>query len=439
MRNHIVAGIPQVPMVPRDTIVAPHHAPLDPRAWYHELEPADRLLGEIAISLQLSRTNYDKAVHRYEIISKWIERDGSPLQGCVEMFYPQGSMAIGATIAARGTDEFDIDVVAQLALPGSTSPRATLDWLYEAIRSDVGSRYYDMTKRQTRCVTVEYRDGMHIDITPAIRRLGTPERESWIFHDRPNARHDVSERLIANPYGFAERFKRRTSADDRFVHLYVARASEYERALMAAQADTEPVPAQKPAAAKSMAAIALQILKRWRNVQYESRPGRCPPSIMISKMVADTVHQTNGLLAEVLVHARHMHSQLQTAHNRGMLIRVANPVCDQDVLTDRWPRSLADQEVFINDLATLVASLELLQSGRDLAVMKMVMKRLFGEDPTERVFMHFNQSIGSTVRAGSRHVRRDGRLVVPRTTNGVDAGATAAGTVATPKHTFYGG
>ena len=78
--------------------------------------PLDRLLADIAIRIQLSRTDYDKAIRRYESISDWIERDASLLRGSVELFYPQGSMAIGATIAARGTDEFDIDVVVQLLL-----------------------------------------------------------------------------------------------------------------------------------------------------------------------------------------------------------------------------------------------------------------------------------------------------------------------------------
>ena len=131
--------------------------------------PLDRLLADIAIRIQLSRTDYDKAIRRYESISDWIERDASLLRGSVELFYPQGSMAIGATIAARGTDEFDIDVVVQLLLAGNVSPETPLNMLHAAIRGDEGSRYYQMTKRRTRCVTVEYHDGMHIDFTPAIR------------------------------------------------------------------------------------------------------------------------------------------------------------------------------------------------------------------------------------------------------------------------------
>ena len=136
-----------------------------------------------------------------------------------------------------------------------------------------------------------------------------------------------------------------------------------------------------------------------------------------------------------------MNHIFQETHDRGKLIMVSNPVCEQDVLTDRWPRSLDEQEIFLEDLAGLVKKLQLLRDGCDLGRMKTIMKELFGEDPTERVFTDYNQIIGSTVQSGSRHIRKNGSLAVPtRKTDGVNAGTSvAAGTVTTRKHTFYGG
>jgi hypothetical protein len=54
-----------------------------------------------------------------------------------------------------------------------------LDLLAEALE---GYRTDAPIKRQTRCVTVPYADGMHLDLTPAGRHLHWPERESIIFH-----------------------------------------------------------------------------------------------------------------------------------------------------------------------------------------------------------------------------------------------------------------
>ena len=43
----------------------------------------DSLPAEVAIRIQLSKTNYDKAVSRYMAVSEWIERDGSLLKDMV--------------------------------------------------------------------------------------------------------------------------------------------------------------------------------------------------------------------------------------------------------------------------------------------------------------------------------------------------------------------
>ena len=213
-------------------------------------DSVDLLLADVVIRVQLSRTDYSKAVDRYETINKWIEREDSWLKDRVELFYPQGSMAIGATIASRlRADEFDIDVVAQLALPPNVSPKYALDLLFEAIRGDPGSRYYRMAERRTRCVTLNYADDMHLDVTPVVRMVGTPERQSIIFHDRAEAPQEPSYPLIANPYGFAEWFKLNTPNDQAFADIFEKRAWEYEEALrvLAEKAESEPVPSQEPA------------------------------------------------------------------------------------------------------------------------------------------------------------------------------------------------
>ena len=110
----------------------------------------------------------------------------------------QGKGVQRSTIASRlRTDEFDIDVVAQLDLPLSIMPEKALDLLYTVIRGEPGSRYYRMAKRRTWCVTVDYSDEMHLDVTPMLRRAGTPERESDLFHHRPEAPREPAEAFRA--------------------------------------------------------------------------------------------------------------------------------------------------------------------------------------------------------------------------------------------------
>ena len=386
----------------------------------------DRILADIAIRIQLSPTAHGKAVRRYEAIADWLDRDGSPLQGRVELFYPQGSMAIGATIASRVTnDDYDLDMVLQAAR-SNLAPKKVLDLLFQAINGHPGSLYYGKAKRRTRCVTIEYAD-MHIDVTPAERQPSTPERESAIFHHKHP--QDVGQRIIANPYGFAEWFKQATP-DDGFGEQYATLARAHEAALLVEAAEADPVPPPEPAFRKSLAVVALQLSKRWRNVQYQDRSGRKPPSIVMSKLVADAAGQTDTLYEEMLHQAKSMLAFFERSHRVGHCIHVANPVCAGDVLTDRWPGSVNDQARFVNDLRRLVGRLEQL-ADCDLGEMKQIMVELFGEGPTAKAIDEFVKRFGREIKRGkSRHQRNSGRVVLP--------GAAAAG-VSTPKRQFYGG
>ena len=70
------------------------------------------------------------AVQHYETIAGLLERDASPLAGRPRLFYPQGSMAIGAAIASGVTnDDFDLDMVLQLRC-GNLTPQEVLDLLF---------------------------------------------------------------------------------------------------------------------------------------------------------------------------------------------------------------------------------------------------------------------------------------------------------------------
>src|ERR1043166_3205472 len=78
----------------------------------------DVLLIDVAVRIQLTPSDYQKAVEHYGAINEWIDREDSPLHGLVQLFYPQGSFMIGATIARHASDaEFDIDVMAQIDWP----------------------------------------------------------------------------------------------------------------------------------------------------------------------------------------------------------------------------------------------------------------------------------------------------------------------------------
>lgn len=403
----------------------------------------DILLADLAIRVQLSPTNYNLAVSRGQALSDWIDREDSPLHGRVVITYAQGSMAINATIARRlRTDEFDIDLIAQIIFAAGTTAKQALDLLYKAVRGEPGSRYYDMVERRNRCVTVHYADGMHLDITPAVLVPEKTARTSLIFHHKPEDKTDGTGYLLwANPFGFAEWFKALTPATEAFVRYYRNRLQKWEMAQMA-RADMEPVPEQKPPHEKSMAVIALQLLKRNRNVRYDSRKCRRPPSVLLSKFAADAAIPTGSLFDQLLRLAQHARQQIGAAHQRRELLQVTNPRCDEDVLTDRWPETLLDQETYLGDLDRFILQLRHLQQEEyGLEEMQAILSDMFGENPTGEVVKSYAERLGVSVRTGQAYQERgSGRIDPVRT--GLAAPAVAISTpsrsFAAPSHTFFG-
>ncbi|MCA3799989.1 nucleotidyltransferase [Burkholderia sp.] len=401
------------------------------------MDPVDVLLADVAVRIQLSPTDHAKAESRYGTVAAWIDRHDSPLHGRVGLVYPQGSMAIGATVARYSErDEYDIDLMAQIDIWRGATPKSVLDTLHDAIRGDRGSRYWGKTERRTRCVTIFYEDGMHLDVTPAERRGITPERESDIFHSKPEDPAEPEMRVVANPFGFGDWFKGRTPADDAFGLYFEKRSLDEARLQALAKADADPVPEQVPAYRKSKAVIALQLLKRWRNILYDRRQGqRRPPSILMSWSIASHANRTETLFEELVWQAEALRTILQEADRLSSLVHVENPICQADVFTDRWPKSRADQQKFIEDLTAFLRDMAILRRAETPSEMLPILERLFGERPAREAVRGYFERAGAAATSGSGLVLpKTGRIPVAVTGLSVAPGIARS----SPKHTFFG-
>lgn len=403
-----------------------------------QMSPLDIMLADISIRVQLSKTDYDKAVSRYGTLQDWIDRDDSPLAGRVTRMYPQGSMATGSTVARNSErDEYDIDIMTELDLPADTDPEIVLDLLFDAIRGERGSRYHDMTVRHTRCVAVAYADGMHVDLTPAIIVPSRVERTSWIFHHKQDAPNEPQRRLLANPFGLAAYFTANTPQDNDFASFYEQRSLAFDQMLIEGRAPGDPVPAQQPAYRKSRALISLQLLKRWRNVVYErrNRSGlRRPPSVLLSKLVADQAGPTRSLAEELHLQAAGILSRLKSERLLGRLIHEVNPTCQEDVLTDRWPGSHSAQDLMIADLEDFCAKMHALRcNGLSLMEMSKLLEQMFGERPARAAISEYVERQAALSQSGHTRVATGtGRILGA----GIAASTPAR---AVPAHNFYGG
>lgn len=412
-------------------LLTPFNEPLGPEAPVGEL-----LLAETAIRVELPPSLRRKAIERYEAVRNHIEREGSPLQDLVVWFYPQGSMAIRATIRARRRDDgYDIDIVAELSLPANTPPETALDLLFDALNGPTGSRYHGQVERQSRCVTVHYADGMHLDVTPSVLIDAQDARKSVIFHAKPGTPAAEHFTKIMNSWAFCEHVVANTPADLAFREAYGKRVRIHDRELLVEDAAHKDVPDGDAEFGKSAMVVAHQLMKRNRNVRYQGRKElRMPPSVMMAAVMVETIVEGGSISEALFAITGNLLERLEAAEGRERLIDIRNPKCRDDAFTDRWPEHREAQRLYIGDLKLLRAQLRELMSGKlDLEEQKALLADMFGEGPATSVVEDYASRLSDTIRTGARRNLATGR-VAPTI-----VGATSGSAAAARPHTFYGG
>jgi hypothetical protein len=372
------------------------------------LNPLDAILVEIAINLQLPPGLHTKAVARYEAVRRYIERDGSPLKDRVAAFYPQGSMAIDATISTRGADdEYDLDIIAELLAAGLT-PTQVMDLLEAALAG-----YQANVIRQTRCITIRYADGMHLDVTPAIRLATPAEKESVICHakvGRP-AEHCFVD---TNAFGFAQWYRLRTPTEEPFAKAFNRRFYEAAGMEFAADADVHDVPEQTPLIVKSATTVAHQLIKRFRNTLYAEASGRIPPSVLLACHAGEAAVKGMALSAMVIRQARWTARAIDEAAHGGRLLNVRNPVWARDDFTDRWPETQTQQAFFAGRLHRLADGLEAAQrDGAQLEDLQVWLREVFGDRVVTKSVDRFTDRLGGALKWTSQAYTRKGGVFVP--------------------------
>lgn len=356
--------------------------PIQPNRNYLPMpSPGDAMLMDIARRVQISPTKQGEAEQHFQALCAYVDRVGSPLESMVIACYPGGSFATGTAIASSvSKDQHDVDVVMELDVDSNSDPKQTLGLLYEAINSVPGSRYFGRVKLNSRCVTVHYDDGVHVDLMPIARLVATPEKAGNLFHSKPQSGESYHKQV--NPWGFAEHFNGKTAYDPVFAAMFEARSMADSGVL--AKADVEPLPAQVPLTEKSARVVALQLIKRNRDVRFRNRSKRKPPSIVLSAMALEVAPLGAGLLEEVVSISLHIARRLQEKSTHNVCIEVRNPSFVPDIFTDRWPQNLGDQNEYVRDLEYLVRQLARLRDANiSITESKTILDDLFGETPAK--------------------------------------------------------
>src|SRR5438876_666619 len=227
--------------------------------WFQSSrEQLDALLLEVCDGLQLRPSRHELAVERYGTVNEILEKAGSPFRFLRPRIFPQGSMALGTTCKPV-EGPHDLDFVLQIDAPHwRWHPLAGLSALYECLSSN--ETYRKMISLKNRVVRLTYADEFYMDILPAYTDLSSGGT-CILVPDR--ARVSLCP---SNPEGFILWFRNRCLPRTRRV---------MEKA--------KPVPAQEAVHEKEPLQLAVQLLKRWRDLAF-AEECRAPISVVLTTL-----------------------------------------------------------------------------------------------------------------------------------------------------------
>lgn len=368
-------------------------------------EILDDVLVRICKLLQLSPTQFTSAEQHYHAICDWLSRPESALSRFRPELYPQGSMALGTTVKPQGGDEYDVDLVCELAIDYRTIRRPVL--LLDVIESRMreNDSFRNRLERKKRCLRVNYQGDFHLDILPAC-----PDRESGptclVIPDREDQNWQAS-----NPRGFIQWFSakgalRRTSG-------------RTQKAMDAAT----PLPNPQTAEEKTTLQLSVQLIKRWRDIHYFGRPEFAPVSVVLSTLLGDYYTGEQSVSVNL---AESIDSVLASLPQTGRLI-VVNPSHPQEDLSERW-EDAAVYQAFVEGIRVFRRQMQELTTCNDLGRQSELAQAMFGEKITKTAF----EEQARTIKA----FRESQRMKINKTAGVVSLSATAGTLV--PRHTFYG-
>jgi len=175
------------------------------------------------------------------------------------------------------------------------------------------------------------------------------------------------------------------------------------------------MPDHVPIDEKSPRVVALQLLKRNRDIEFRAvaRNGmRKPPSVALAAISLEAGAVKHSLIDEVISIAETIRYRLLEKSGPRGVLQVLNPAHPADVFTDRWPEDGAAQDLYNADLRRLVVALHRLKNDNlSLEDEKALLERLFGEAAASYAIESLLDSRRLEMEAGRMHIGPSGRVL----------------------------
>ena len=341
----------------------------------------DALLEEICTALQISQTQYERAVEHYNAVGNWISEDPI-LTELDPRIFPQGSMRLQTTVKPWRYIEYDLDLVYLIGTGTQLTPRN----LYRRIqhRLQQNKTYHDRVECLPRCLRLTYSGDFHLDIVPAC-----PD----IIYDGPFIRipSDDTQGKRTNPEGYAIWFEKQCAIQE---------DTKAERQLT-------PIPPHQPLHIRSVLRRATQLFKRRRDVVYNDS-NDSPASIILTTLAASFFQGSNNTTDALIS----ILSKTDALLARGEGLSVPNPSNPGEDLTEEWsPSQHSRFRSFISDFkeklnALIVARGPLLSES---------LQTLFGEEVATKAITSYAKRLEADRRADRLYATAGSGLLTTET------------------------
>lgn len=325
----------------------------------------DDLLTRICRKLQITKTQEELAAGRYGSVSDWLSRPESPFAQADTNIYPQGSLRIGTTVKPLARQEFDLDVVCQLNMPQGMAPLDLLNLLERRLLEH--GQLAPLVDPKKRCIRLNYAGDFHLDIMPC---LPDPAKGNGcvLVPDR-----EIKGWSPSNPKGFADWFEAKAWTPR-------LRVLDEELKMAALKVETDPLPASEPVGLKPPLKLAVQLLKRHRDVRFAGKPDKAPISVVLTTLAA--IHYDGSeRVGRALGHLLDASLQLTYAGD-GRPFAVPNPMNPEEDFAERWHKDPRLYREFREWIAVFQAQWKEILAPGSLPERIGKLKEMFGEVAT---------------------------------------------------------
>ena len=370
----------------------------------------DKMYRKIAAEIEISEVQAEKAKESYEVVGKFLNNNIK--QYDVKIF-PQGSFRLGTVIKPiSDKDEYDIDLVATIDNK-FTSAKELKNIVGNVLKAS--DRYSEKIEEGKRCWTIEYAESAnyHMDILPTMKSDTYFQNKKLIMTHKENEKSDYEFRQT-NPEAYYDWFVKRMEEEKKKLTEEYAIRNKIE---------IVEVPEYK---IKTTLQIAIEILKRYRDIKFKDTPDIKPISIILTTLMAKIYTGKENVYELIEKFSTEYVLYLEKDENENVLIQ--NPVNEDENFADKWPNNPERKEAFfkfMNELRhDLVANKVLLEGN--LREQADAYKKLFGENMVNKVYESIAKSTREERKKSNIYLEKNGNLTTKKTD------------ITVRKHNFYG-